>query len=82
MPDIKQKAHEMFDERFGGFLDLHDELADVRGATRPDKKTKEFAFDFIDEIIDMAVAEEREKIKKEIQETLGYASLYKTLKNN
>ena len=53
MSDIKQKAQKMFDEKFGSF-----EFKHKSGNIWNEDPFK----DFIDQIIDLAIAEERKRV--------------------
>lgn len=59
--NIKQKAREMFDEKFAQISHVH------RGETVIMDTTGTKFKDFIDQIIDMAVEEERRKVLRDIK---------------
>jgi hypothetical protein len=68
MPDIKQRAHKMFDERFIKHRIMHGGDKYPRLESLEVQKEIE---SFIDEIIDIAVSEEKERVVKKIKDLEG-----------
>ena len=68
MSDIKQKAREMFDEKFGDNYVWWQECINEMRIGDPDFNRLK---SFIDQIIDIAIAERDKEIVEIIHETLG-----------